>query len=113
MPISRYRKTRIIRNADSRYTEIFKKRDIRYADQYSFEKFKSLKLKDVPNLQIETHVWSSSDRFYKLAGQYYGDSVYWWVIALFNNTPLETDVKIGQKLFIPIPLEAIISVWEI
>ena len=113
MSVSRYRKTRMIRNGNATYRTILNNRNVPYVDQYSFEKFKSLKLKDVPNLQLETHIWTSSDRFYKLAGQYYGDATYWWVIALFNSTPLETDVKLGQKLFIPMPLEVMLSVWEI
>ena len=58
-------------------------------------------------------MWGSSDRFYKLAGQYYGDPTYWWIIAYFNNTPLESDVKLGQTLYIPVPLEEIISALEI
>ena len=109
MPVSRYRNRGIFTNNDSRYNDIFTSRDVRYINQYSFDKFKNLKLGDIPDLQVQPHTWSSSDRFYKLAGQYYGDSTYWWVIALFNNIPLETDVALGQQLLIPLPLTVIIN----
>ena len=113
MPISRYRTTPVFMNNDDRYNDIFKQRGVGYINQFSFDKFQSLKLRDIPELQVQPHTWSSSDRFQKLAGQYYGDSTYWWIIALFNNKPLETDVQLGEQLLIPLPLNVIISAWGV
>ena len=64
-------------------------------------------------MTIENYRWKSTDRFYKLSEEYYGDSVYWWIIALFNNTPLESDVKVGQNILIPTPLERVIEILDI
>ena len=109
MGISRYSKTKKINNGAWEYRDILQRRGRDEIRQYSFEKFKALKLKDVPNLTITNYRWGSSDRFYKLADQYYGDSTYWWIIAYFNNTPLESDVRMGQKILIPTPLEMILK----
>jgi hypothetical protein len=113
MAISRYRNVNIIRNGADEYNEIFKKRGVNYIDQYTFEKFQEMKLKDIPTLNLDSHIWTSSDRFYKIATQYYGNPTYWWVIALFNNVILESDVRLGQRLLIPIPIETIISALKI
>lgn len=109
MAISRYRKQKIIINNRSAYAELIIKRGVRKIEHFSFDKFKELKMMDLPGVSYEVHTWERSDRFYKLASRYYGDTQYWWVIAFFNNTPLETDVKLGQKIVIPIPLETVIE----
>jgi nucleoid-associated protein YgaU len=63
------------------------------------------------NLISQQHIWSSGDRFYKLAHSAYGDSKYWWVIAWYNKTPTEAHVQIGDILYIPLPLERILSLY--
>tara|TARA_Y100001937_G_C6972032_1_gene263737 strand:- start:142 stop:483 length:342 start_codon:yes stop_codon:yes gene_type:complete len=112
MAINRYRDNSITINTDSQYKELFKERGISKALLISFRKFKKLRYKDLNGITIENYRWKSSDRFYKLSEEYYGDSVYWWIIALFNNTPLESDVKVGQNILIPTPLERVIEILE-
>tara|TARA_R110001583_G_scaffold6954_11_gene34782 strand:+ start:1065 stop:1406 length:342 start_codon:yes stop_codon:yes gene_type:complete len=113
MAISRYRRQILISNDFGAYKEILNNRGVKTIHHFSFQKFKELKVGDLPGILLETHTWERSDRFYKLASHYYGDSQYWWVIAFFNNTPLETDVKLGQKIIIPTPLDVIISALEV
>ena len=60
------------------------------------------------DLEYARHIWTIGDRFYKLAYQYYGDSRYWWAIALFNKTPTENHVTLGQTIFIPQPLDRVL-----
>jgi nucleoid-associated protein YgaU len=113
MGVSRYRNVQLVNNDRPEYAEIFKKRGISDVVHYTFSKFKDLKIKDIPHVLLNSHIWTPSDRYYKLAHSYYGDSTYWWIIALFNNKPLETDVKVGDKILIPTPLTAILSAMEI
>tara|TARA_R100000008_G_scaffold83336_1_gene68634 strand:- start:647 stop:988 length:342 start_codon:yes stop_codon:yes gene_type:complete len=113
MAISRYKNINLILNDNSRYSDMFLRRGIDQIVHYSFDRFKEIKLKDVPGLGYITHIWTSSDRFFKLAYEHYGDSEYWWVIAYFNATPLETDVKVGDSLLIPTPLEVLLSAMDI
>tara|TARA_Y100000114_G_C11505328_1_gene206406 strand:- start:24 stop:365 length:342 start_codon:yes stop_codon:yes gene_type:complete len=112
MPVSRYSKNTIVRTESTDYKNVLDNRGVEHIDHYSFEKFKILKVRDIAGIQVVKHTWTSSDRFFKLANQYYNDPSYWWIIAYFNNTPLETDLEVGQSVFIPIPLEYILSAME-
>ena len=91
---------------------MFQDRGVNHITHYSFEKLKNLKVKDIRNIDIITHVWKSHDRYFKLAATYYDDPSYWWVIAYFNNKPLETDLELGETLLIPVPLSYILSALE-
>ena len=108
MPKSRYDKNRIVTTTNSEHRDLLEKRGARFIDHYSFSSFKTLKIKDIANINIVTHTWESSDRFFKLANKYYGDPTYWWIISYFNNKPLETDLNLGDTVEIPVPLERIL-----
>ncbi len=102
-----------MQNTFEEYKDIFKERNVNYINHYTFESFKALKLKDVPDLQMETYMWGSSDRFYKLASTYYGNEKYWWIIAWYNQTPTEHHVEMGQILKIPTPLYKVLSILRL
>ncbi len=65
------------------------------------------------NLNLQPHRWTVGDKFYKLAFDHYGDQKYWWVIAWFNHTPTEAHVDLGDLLYVPHPLEDILSIYEV
>lgn len=109
MGSSRYLTTNILQNFSVEYAEMLQKRGISSITHYSFNRFREIKARDIPNVRVSNHIWASGDRFYKLADTYYGDPTYWWIIAYWNYTPLETDVKLGQTVKIPTPLETILS----
>ena len=112
MGISRYGTSTILDNSNPEYADIIGRRGVRSITHISFNKFKEILIKDIPGLQIESYIWKSSDKFYKLAYQYYGDPTYWWVIAFWNYRPLESDVKLGETINIPLQLERILSILE-
>ena len=67
------------------------------------------------NEQIEdmiliSHTWKMGDRYWKLAHKFYGNSDYWWVIAFFNKAPTEAHLRYGELVFVPTPLESILSI---
>lgn len=109
MPVSRYKGKKIVVNNSIEYRDIFEGRGVSQVTHYSFEKLKSLKVDDIRNIDIIRHTWQSNDRFFKLSATYYNDPSYWWIIAYFNNKPLETDVEVGEVLLIPSPLPYILS----
>ncbi|QDP51336.1 MAG: hypothetical protein GOVbin630_34 [Prokaryotic dsDNA virus sp.] len=113
MAISRYRNTKILFNGAEEYQEILDKRGVSDIMQYSFDRLTPLTYDNLEGVTIETEVWSPASRFYKLAHKYYGDSRYWWIIAYFNGTPLETDLTRGQDVFIPVPLDMVLAALEI
>ena len=54
---------------------------------------------------VRKHIWSQGDRMYKLSATYYGDIKYWWLIALWNNCPTDSDYYYGQEVEIPGPID--------
>lgn len=112
MPVSRYSKNIVVRTDTSDYKTALDKRGVQYIDHFSFEKFKILRIRDIVGIKIVNHTWQASDRFFKLSNEYYNDPTYWWIIAYYNGTPLETDVTVGQNIQIPIPLEYILAALE-
>tara|TARA_R100001086_G_C11820877_1_gene254048 strand:+ start:930 stop:1172 length:243 start_codon:yes stop_codon:yes gene_type:complete len=57
-----------------------------------------------------THIWKTGDRYYKLANRYYERPELWWVIALFNNKPTEGHLKKGDIVYIPTPINTVLSI---
>jgi nucleoid-associated protein YgaU len=109
MPFSRYRNRTLIRNDAPEYQKILEDRDLNFIVQFSSPTLKELRVRDLEAVTVETHTWKAGDRYFKLAHQYYGDPTFWWVIAYFNNAPLETDLSLGQNILIPLPLGEIIA----
>jgi nucleoid-associated protein YgaU len=104
----RYYKQEIIFNDTTQYKKYLKPRGLKYINHYETPKFDYPSAGEIRNFKTEQHVWSTGDRFFKLAHQYYDDSTKWWVIAFFNQKPTEFHVKLGQTIFIPYPLEAVL-----
>ena len=109
MAISRYDQRQIITNVSNNFSDHFEKRGVNFIKHYttlnvpidSYEKSK--------NLILEYHVWALGDRLSKLSEIHYGDPKLWWVIGLFNMTPTDSHVKIGQTIIIPKPLQKFID----
>ena len=56
-------------------------------------------------------MWKIGDRYWKYAAKYYDNPQMWWVIGWFNKKPAESDLKIGDKVLIPMPLEKILEYY--
>ena len=65
--------------------------------------------KQMKSFQRLPHLWTLGDRYYKLAYTHYQEPEYWWVIAWFNQKPTEAHVSVGETVYIPMPLEAILT----
>jgi hypothetical protein len=115
MAISRYN-NRIIRdNVDDSYTlsDILKKRGISSIEQFTTANLKYPDINEISNLEIKTEVWTVGTKYFKLSKNYYGSEEYWWVIAWYNLKPLETDFKPGDVVYIPTPLQDILSIYDL
>ena len=106
---SRYNTTRIGVNDSPEYDKLFKERGIKRLEQYFTPKMNHLTADQISSLSVISHVWTTGDRFYKLAFDYYNDARLWWVIAWFNRTPTESDVKLGDMINIPTPANRVIE----
>lgn len=54
--------------------------------------------------------FSIGDKMYKYAHEMYGDAEYWWIIAWFNNKPTDSHCKVGDTIYIPMPLDKAIVI---
>jgi len=59
------------------------------------------------------HVWATGDRYHKLSAIYYKNPKYWWLIAWYNQTPTEAHVKVGELIYIPMPLERALASYGV
>ena len=111
MTISRYDELEKIENDDPNFKQAYPER---YDDKEKLVHYESQDLsyptkQEIRNFSFTNHIWSTGDRFFKLAHVYYGDSKYWWVIAQFNKKPTEQHVKLGQLIKIPMPIEEVLD----
>tara|TARA_R100001086_G_scaffold54967_1_gene24657 strand:+ start:142 stop:480 length:339 start_codon:yes stop_codon:yes gene_type:complete len=110
---SRYEGNAIITNDFDIYKTVFEKRGVKKIQHYVNNFINQITPEQRSELQIIDHVWRRGDHFYKLAFLYYGDPTYWWVIASYNKTPTEANLKFGNLVFIPTPLETILTFYGV
>ena len=84
-------------------------RDVPYIVHYMTPIMSKITPRQRSSLTKTSHIWKTGDRFYKLAHQAYGDPALWWIIAWYNGTPTESHVKPGWTIFIPFPVERVLS----
>ncbi len=76
--------------------------------QYDTPVFRHPTIEEIKTLNVVSHIWKTGDRYFKLADQYYDDPEMWWVIALYNQKPTEFQLKLGDIVFVPTPLESVL-----
>ena len=99
-------------NSSRRYQEYFKRRNLKFMEQYPTPTLNSIKEEDYDKITLVPHIWKTGDRFYKLAAEYYGDPAMWWIIAWFNYKPTESHVKIGEVIYITLSLEQTLNLLK-
>jgi hypothetical protein len=111
MPSRYLTRTKLI-NKNKLYSNILFKKDINFIKHYNSPHFLYPNSRDLRKLNIITHIWRNVDSYYKLSFQHYGDTKLWWIIAWFNQKPTEAHVKIGDKIYIPLPLEIALMLFR-
>ena len=110
MPYSRMNSRNIFINDDKNYQkEFFDKRDLKQMPQFQTGRFRVLSPSQRAELTVNTITWGATSSLTKLAFETYGSPEYWWVISLYNKKPLESDFKLGDTVYIPTPLEKVLS----
>lgn len=110
MTSSRYSNREFFLNDDVLYKKAFKRRNVSGILHYSTAFFPDISEEEYANIETVQHVWKVGDRYSKLAATYYDDPTMWWVIALFNRKPTEAHLKLGDLVFIPIPLDSAMEI---
>jgi len=107
--MSRYSGREIVFNKDEFYEATFEEREVSGIRQYVTPELQHPTREQIASLNIINHVWKTGDRYYKLAFDHYGDSRLWWVIAWFNKRPTEANVSYGDVIYIPHPIDRVLS----
>ena len=107
--MSRYTRRPIAVNSNEMYEDHFEVRDVNSIEQFRTPKIIYPKSDDAFRIGYFSHPWSVTDKYYKLAAKYYGDSKLWWVIAQFNKAPTEQHLTEGQIVKVPHPLAAALT----
>jgi len=107
---NRYDNKLIFKNEDESYESILEDRGIPYARYYGTTTMISPSPLQRSKLLRVRHIWKVGDKFYKLAIKHYDAAQYWWVIALYNQVPTESDLKVGDIVIIPLPLNEVLRV---
>ena len=107
--MSRYSGRRKILNDDEYYSSLFEERGVNNIRHYSTPKLNHLSPEQLSSLNTIPHLWKTGDRYFKIAADHYGDSKLWWVVAWFNRIPTESDVSFGDIIYVPHPLDRILS----
>ena len=107
--MSRYSNRRLLKNDLEEYEEFLDERGVKQITHFGTGMLKYPTVSQISRLQSVQHVWKTGDRYYKLAAEYYGNPRLWWVIAHYNKKPTEADAKTGDIIYIPLPLEKILS----
>jgi len=109
MAVSRYGKRGIIINDDESYRERLKEAGQKFIRHYRSPSMSYPTPSEMNNLGAVRRVWRTGDRYFKIAHKYYGDSRLWWVIAWYNQKPTDAHVELGDIIYIPQPLDKVLS----
>ena len=110
---SRYDLRGIGVNSNPMYGNLFEDRGVKYIEQYRAGRIKYPTAAEISNLFIINRTWRKGDHYYKLANEHYGSPKFWWVIAHFNQKPLESSIKFGDIIRIPTPLELVLTYYGV
>lgn len=105
----RYTGRKVLRNDAETYDGLVADRGLSHIDHYKTPRLRHPTVSERQNLTRIRHVWRLGDRYWKLASENYGNAKYWWVIAWYNQKPVETMVKPGDVVIIPQPLETVLE----
>lgn len=115
MAYSRYSRRETFINDTAGYKQKFfvRPRGVQQIQQYESPVFTFPQADEISaELSLDTATWQVGTRMDKIAGQFYGDSTLWWLIAWFNKKPTEGHWKIGDLIYIPQPLSTALDLFE-
>lgn len=102
--LNKYRTTIIV---DSKLREkIYSRMNVEEVIQTETLRLNDLSEEDLRlNFTYVERIIGQGDKMYKYAHDIYGNADYWWIIAWFNSKPTDAHCKIGDVLYIPLPLD--------
>ena len=99
----------IIENTERMYKSLFDKRFVEKIEHYETAVLTYPTQEEINDMRIVDVIWKPGHRYSKLANEYYGTPELWWVIGWFNKKPIDANVRPGDLIRVPLPLEKILS----
>ena len=109
---SRYDDDAVFTNSEEIYFHILEERGLKGIVQFETKIFSKPTKSDIDRLVMTQIIWSTGDRLFKLAAEYYGNPEYWWIIARFNAKPTEAHYELGDVVYIPGPPDVILDLYR-
>lgn len=110
MAFYRSLKRNIINNDNPLYNNKFIEKGVKRIRHLSTPTLIYPSTDELRSIVFVDYIWKQGDSYEKLSATYYGDPVYWWVIAFINNKPTEQHLSVGDTISIPTPLTSILSI---
>jgi nucleoid-associated protein YgaU len=107
--MKRYKNRQKATNKNPQYENLLEERSVKQIEQYRTKQLEYPSDKQIDSLEVTKYYWQNGDTYYKVAAKFYGDYTYWWVLAQFNKIPFEGDLKAGNVIFIPRPLNRVLQ----
>ena len=105
------RRKKIKLNSSAEYSKILKKS--RNVDNITI--YGTVTLRDVLPLATsriineKSTLWTQGSKMWKIAADNYGDGRLYWIIGLYNEKPTDAHWQVGDIVYIPFPLEAVMK----
>ena len=110
---NRYSNRNLYDNTKKIYKKQLDSRKLKHITHYGTPDLKDLTIEDISTLEIINITWKTGDKLYKLAERYYNDPKLWWVIAQFNQKPTDSHYSLGDVVYIPLPLEKVLTLYGV
>ena len=110
--MSRFRKRRIAKNSIYKNEDLFINRGVENIKQYTTPTYKDASDERLDKIPYVSHYWVVGDRYFKLAQKYYNDRKLWYLIALFNRKPTESQIEPGEEIKIPTDVVLAMEILE-
>lgn len=113
MATSRLGNEIIVVNKNESYEEYFEEMGVSFVRQYPTVKLRYPTAEEIATLDLRGHVWKEGDYYWRVAGDEYKNSRYWWVLAWFNRKPTDAMVKVNDIIYVPRPLERVLTLFGV
>jgi len=105
---------KIYYNSKDIYKHLRKERGkTEFIKHYGTPTLRRLTVEEISTLDIINVQWTVGSKLFKLAHKFYGDSKLWWVIAAFNQKPTDSHFSPGDTVYVPVPLERVLDLYEV
>jgi hypothetical protein len=105
----RYTGRGTITNDVETYEDLTADRGLSFIKHFRVPRLRHPTARERSNFTRIRHTWKLGDRYWKLSAEHYNNSKYWWVIAWYNQKPVENMLTIGDTIIIPKPLQSVLE----